>query len=61
MKEQIWFTNVKYLRLLAEHFMGISICMYTHVCTISKDIGMNKEREICLPNRLPLCNYVMLA
>ena len=27
MKEQIWLTNVKYLRLSAQHFMGI-----VHMC-----------------------------
>ena len=23
--------------------------IYTHVCTISKDIGLNKDKEICPP------------
>ena len=31
--------------------MGISIFIGTHVYTISKVIGMNEEKEICLPNR----------
>ena len=25
--------------------------MYTHVCTISKDDGINKEEEKCVPNK----------
>ena len=25
--------------------------MYRHVCIISKDICINKEKEICLPNK----------
>ena len=24
---------------------------YTHVCTVSKVIGINTENEICLPNK----------
>ena len=27
--------------------MGTSFCIYTHVFTISKDIGINEEKEIC--------------
>ena len=26
-------------------------CLYTHVCTISKDISVNKEKEIYQPNK----------
>ena len=47
----MWITNVKYIRLSTEHFMGISIFIHTHVHTISKDIGINKEKETCLPNK----------
>ena len=25
--------------------------MYMHMCTISKDIDINEEKEICLPNK----------
>ena len=32
MKEQICLPNVKYLRLSTEHFMGISIFVYIHMC-----------------------------
>ena len=50
MKEQIWFTNIKYL-WLNEHFTGISI-LHRYMCIqVSKIIGINKEREICLPNK----------
>ena len=31
--------------------MAISICTDTHVCTISKVAGINKEKEICVPNK----------
>ena len=31
--------------------MGFSICKDTNVCTISKVIGINKEKGICLPNK----------
>ena len=28
-----------------------------HVCTISKDIGKNKEKEICLPNKESISSH----
>ena len=31
--------------------MRISIFMYTYVCTVSKDIGINKEKEINVTNK----------
>ena len=30
--------------------LALVLCSYTTVCTISKDIGINKEKEIILPN-----------
>ena len=50
MKEQLLLTNVKYLRLSTEHLMHISI-LYICMCTILKNIGINKEKEMCLPNK----------
>ena len=38
-KEQIWFRDVKYLRL--SHFMGI-----IHVCSVVEAIGINKENKM---------------
>ena len=50
-KEQMWNTNVKYLRLSTEHFLGIgNLYRYTYV-TILKVAGISKENEICLPNK----------
>ena len=31
--------------------MSICIFLFLHVCTISKDIGTNEEKQICLPNK----------
>ena len=51
MKDQIWLTNVKYLRCQPELFMGFSI-LYRYTCdTISKDTGINKEKETCQPSK----------
>ena len=33
---------------LTEHFMRIICCIDAYVCTISKVVGINKEKEICL-------------
>ena len=30
---------------------ALVFCIGTHVYTISKDIGINKEKEICLSNK----------
>ena len=27
---------------------ALVFCIYTHICTTLKDIGINKENEICL-------------
>ena len=44
-KELLWPTNVKYLRLPTHHGH------YTYVCTVSQINGMNTENNICLPNK----------
>ena len=31
--------------------------IYTQICTISKDIGINKEKELCLPNKEAISSY----
>ena len=36
----------KYLRLSTSCFIGI-----THICTVSKGIGINIENKICLPGK----------
>ena len=45
MKEQIWFANVKYLRLSTLH------AHYTHVCIVSKVFGINTENKTCPPSK----------
>ena len=47
MKEQIWLTNIKYLRLPTLHLIGISIFIYKNEYTISEDIIINKKKELC--------------
>ena len=44
-KEQIWFTNVKYLKLSALYGH------YMHACIFSKVICINAENKVCLPNK----------
>ena len=44
MKEQMWLTNVKYLWLSLNTSWVLVFCVDTHVCTISKVIGINKEK-----------------
>ena len=36
---------------------AVVFCIDTHVCTISKVIGINEEEEICLPNRETLSGH----
>ena len=36
----------KILVVVTEHFMGISICINTYVCTGLKIIGIHKEKEM---------------
>ena len=50
-KEQKWLTNVKYLRLLFNTSWVFVFCIDTYVNTILKVISINKEKEICLPNK----------
>ena len=38
---------------------GYQYFVCIHMCTISKDIGINKE-TICLLNILPECNYITI-
>ena len=45
-KEQTWLTNLKYLRLSTEYFMGI-----IYMCTMSKVNGIYTENKICLSNK----------
>ena len=45
MKEKIWFTNIKYLRISTLHGH------YTYVCSVSKVIGVKMENKIYLPNK----------
>ena len=33
------------------HLIGLVLCIDTHVCKISKVIGINKDKEICLANK----------
>ena len=51
MKEQIGLTDVKYLWLSLSTSWALVFSIDTHVYTISKDIGINKEKEIYLLNR----------
>ena len=52
-------TDMKELRWLTKIFETVNLTChanyyfvyYTHVCTISKDLGMNKEKEIFPPNK----------
>ena len=44
-KEQMWLAKVKYLWLLLNTSWGLVFCIDAHVCTISKAIGINKEKE----------------
>ena len=30
---------------------ALVFCVYTHACMISKDFGINEEKEICLSNK----------
>ena len=38
--------------------MGISIFIDTHLCTISKAIVVNKEKEICLQNKECISGHI---
>ena len=49
MKEQIQLTNVKYLCLSPNTLWALVFHVGMNVCTISKVIGINEEKEICLP------------
>ena len=49
-KQHIWLTNVKYLWLSLNTSCILIFCIDTHVCTVIKVIGINKEKEICLLN-----------
>ena len=40
----------KILVAVTQYFMGISICIDTHLCTVSTVIGINKEKQIHLLN-----------
>ena len=37
-------TSVKYLRLSLKSSWALVFCIDTHVCTISKVVGLNKEK-----------------
>ena len=50
-KEKIWLTNIKYLWLSLNTSWPLVFCIDTHLFTISNAIGINKENEICQPNR----------
>ena len=51
-KEQIWLTDVKYLRLSTHHRY------YTNACTVSQVISINKKtKQICLPNKEYISGY----
>ena len=50
MKEYTRLTNIKYLWLSLKTSFVLVFYIYTHVCTISKVIGINEEKVICLPN-----------
>ena len=41
----------EYLWLSPNSSWALVFCIDTNVCTISKVIDINKEQEICLPNR----------
>ena len=51
MKEHIWNTNIKYLRLSLNTSWALVFCVHTFWCTISKVVGKNKKIDICLPNK----------
>ena len=36
---------------------AVVFCRYTHMCTISKDISINKEKEICPPSKESMCGH----
>ena len=50
-KVQMWLKNEKYVGLSLNTSWVLVICTYTHVCTILKDIGIKKEKEICVQNK----------
>ena len=50
-KEQIWLANIDCLWLLLNTSWLLVFYVDTHWCTISKVIDVNKEKEICLPNK----------
>ena len=65
--KQLWLPNMECLKnqrcegtnMASKNIWGcqfntswtLVFCLYKHVCTISKGIGINKEEEICLPNK----------
>ena len=48
--EQIWHTNEKYFRLSLNTSWALVFCICTYVYSF-KGIGINQEKEICLPNK----------
>ena len=39
---------------------ALFFCIGRHVCTLSKVIFINKEREICLPNKKYLSGHILM-
>ena len=63
-KKQIWMPNKEYLRdhrggrtnmaYKCKQFKTVNLTCYghyTHVCRVSRVIGINTENKICLPNK----------
>ena len=59
MNELIWFKNVTYLWLLLNASWALVFCMDTHVCTISKVIGINDgKRNMFVKQRIHKWSYM---
>ena len=56
-KEQIWLLVGKYFGLSLNTSWAFLFCIDTYVFTITKVIGLQKKRGICLPNREYICGH----
>ena len=58
MKEQIWLPDVKYLGLSLNTLLLLVFGIDMHRCTITRVIGINKEIELCLPNKEYISGHI---
>ena len=54
--DQLWLTNVKYFWLSLYTSWALVFCIGTHVCTISKVIGINEEKEMSAKQGIHKCS-----